>query len=348
MVDRTNVAYSDGYHLHFSSVDRQSGTASDFTIACSIPIPPSGLDFNRLAVVDLALPKSWYLVVAPFNTFQLVEKKVAVTVTVPPGNYNLQQWITQVPVIITAASPNNWVYTATRVTVPDLGVALYTVAGSGGLQPSFIVNAGGDLSQQLGFATGTWTFASNSLQGTIPYNGTGDFGVRLRSDLGEAEGDQTIADVMDCGLSPPGSIIRFQLQECLAQTKRFHRTGSTAFRFWLVSATSGRPIDTNGLPLTCHIKIYRLEDNAIWVEKAMLDQLKVMTTALGELKTALEKPPPLPIGGLPSVSLPLPIEPPMIKVDEPPPIETGTPEVDPRAGEQQGGRRLSSDDGEVI
>jgi len=355
MGDRSNIANSDGFHLHFSSTDALSGTSSDFTIGCSIPSPPNGLDFNRVAAVDVAIPKSWYLVTAPYNTFRLVENGTSVTVTIPAGNYSYPQWVSQVPAIITTASPNRWVYTAVMVNTPSLGVVSYTVTGSGGLQPSFIVNTTGDLSQQLGFPSGTWTFVGGTLQGTIPYNATGEFGIRLRSDICESEGDSTLADILDVGLSGPGSIIRFQLQECLAQTKRFHRTGSTAFRFWLVSATTGRPINLNGLPIIVHLKIYRLEDNAIWVDKQILSQLQLMTTAINDLKALLaEKAPPLPLP-TEAVAPPLPETPP------PPPPQVEPPQVDEqevvapptninvREGEPQengGGRKLSDGDDE--
>jgi len=358
MTERNNIANSDGFHLHFSSTDALSGTSSDFTIACSIPSPPNGLDFNRIAAVDIAIPKSWYLVTAPYNTFKLVENGTSVTVTIPAGNYSYPQWVSQVPAIITTASPNRWVYTAIMVNTPSLGVVSYTVTGSGGLQPSFVVNTTGDLSQQLGFPSGTWTFVGNVLQGTIPYNATGEFGIRLRSDICESEGDSTLADIMDVGLSGPGSIIRFQLQECLAQTKRFHRTGSTAFRFWLVSATTGRPINTNGLPIIIHLKIYRLEDNAIWVDKQILSQLQLMTASIESLKEQLrvqqevKAPPPLPVEAPPLPETPPP--PPQVVDGEPPhddeqEVIAPPTNINVREGEPQengGGRKLSDGDDE--
>jgi hypothetical protein len=374
-MESKSTMYSDGLHLHFSSVDRVGGTSdTDFIMTHKIPPPAKGMEYNRVAVVDMAIPKSWYLVSAPYNTFILTELGVQSTITVPPGNYTVLQWCTQIPLLMTAASTtmgHNWVYAAARVLIPDNGLIRYTVTGNGGNQPSItVMNIGetdfdgdGNMSQQLGLFAGTTSFSSNALTGSIVYNATGEFGVRLISDICEAEGSDTLADVLDVGLSAPGSVIRFQAQHPILQSKRFQLKGTNSFRYQLVSATTGRPINTNGLPLIVHLKIWRQEEGEISMLRQILTSLKSIEDLLRNPPSIQTKEAPsevTPIEEIPSEEKQTPPEEPSVpeppsEEKEPVPekssdvyengVRKGEPlpreEHDPRAGE---GRDSSDDD----
>ncbi len=149
----------DVHHIHIASSMRNSGTSSNFNITLKIPNIP----FTKLACVKAAIPRTWYLIVAPLNTMQLVELGVSTTITVPPGNYNILQWAAQIPVLLTAASPNHWTYTAAYVI--QKGTINWAVAGNGGQQPSFVIT---EMSQQMCMPPGTNTFVAGALVGTRP------------------------------------------------------------------------------------------------------------------------------------------------------------------------------------
>ncbi len=145
------------------------------------------------------------------------------------------------------------------------------------------------MSQQLGFRVGTTnTFASNTLTGNVVYNSTGDFAVSLLSDICVSEGSKVLADVQDVGLSPPGSIVRFQAQDSKLQTRRFERTGSTAFHFQLISSTTGRPVRTHGLPLVIHLKIFRQETDQIIVQRAQLIEMQKLSKLITEMVSLMK------------------------------------------------------------
>jgi hypothetical protein len=360
-----HIQYSDGFHLHFTSEDREAGINEDFIINLKIPMAPKGKDHNRVAIVDAAVPKSWWLVLAPFNTFIVVEKGVQYIITVPPGNYTILQWVSQIPALLTAnslANGNSWVYTAQQNLVPQTGLITYFVTGNGGLQPSFILspvnetNADDDanMGQQIGFGAGTFAFTGNKLLGQIVYNATGEFGVRILSDICQIENNDTLADIMDVGLSAPGSIIRFQAQQGKLQTKRFVRDSTTAFRFKLIYSTTGRIVNLNGLPWMAHLKIWREEDADIDTLKQLLLETRKQNAILTQLlpqsaataatadqqgaeanaeATGLpmpseEKVPPVPV---PAVEAQAPTE-----LPAPSEVDTTNPDTkhDPRAGEE--------------
>ena len=68
-----------------------SGNASSFTYQMNIP---KGVGFDRVVVLQAILPKSFYLVNSPNNTFTLQENGVNVTITIPEGNYNVKSFQT--------------------------------------------------------------------------------------------------------------------------------------------------------------------------------------------------------------------------------------------------------------
>lgn len=102
---------------------------------------PKGNNYDRVVLLQAMIPKSYYLVDAPYNTMILQEKGVNTTITIVPGNYNALSWQTIIGTLLTANSPNGWTYTITfpnSLTQVDTGKFTYTVTGSGGFQPSFI------------------------------------------------------------------------------------------------------------------------------------------------------------------------------------------------------------------
>lgn len=225
------------WHAHISSSRRASGNSSSFVFNLSIPGP-----FNRCAVVKAAIPRSWFLIVAPFNTFQLVEDGVAVTVTIPPGNYTLIGWMKQVAPIITASSPNGWVYIATRQSSPNRGTYNWSVFGATS-QPQFIITS---MSEQMCLPPGTHTFAAGALTGTIPYSSTGELGLQVCSDLTSAALSDILTEIYSVGHTAPGDVMVSELQDVKIGCMFEASAGRTSFHFYLRSPTTGQVIDLNG------------------------------------------------------------------------------------------------------
>ena len=56
--------------FYIDSQNRTSGTSGNFSI--NFDMPPNN-SYNRIVVMQASIPKSFYLVSAPYNTFQLLE-----------------------------------------------------------------------------------------------------------------------------------------------------------------------------------------------------------------------------------------------------------------------------------
>lgn len=224
------------WHAHISSSKRESGSSSNFLYRLEIPGP-----FTRCAVVKAAIPRSWFLIVAPFNTFQLVEGAVTVTVTVPPGNYSLTGWMKQIPPIITASSPNGWIYTASRQTSPDRGTINWTVFGATS-QPQFIIT---NMTEQMCLPKGTHTFSAGTLIGSIPFSATGELGLQICSDLALAARSDVLTEIYSVGHTAPGDVMVSELQDTKIGCMFELIPGRNAYHFYLRSPVTGQVIDLN-------------------------------------------------------------------------------------------------------
>jgi hypothetical protein len=147
------------------SSKRISGTDSDFLFKINLP---KNSGYDRVVMLQAIIPKSYYLIDTPDNTFVLTEKGVNYTISITPGNYNVRSWITLIGALLTATSAtagNNYVYSITfpnSLTAVDTGKFTYSVTGNGVDQPSITISS--ECHEQFGFDSGVNnTFVASSL-----------------------------------------------------------------------------------------------------------------------------------------------------------------------------------------
>jgi len=76
--------------IHINSAFRSSGTDSDFVI--NIPLKKNN-KFTHVAVIDISIPKSYYLISEGDNTFTIQENGSTFIVTIPVGNYSITSFL---------------------------------------------------------------------------------------------------------------------------------------------------------------------------------------------------------------------------------------------------------------
>jgi hypothetical protein len=299
-----NFPYTDGFTVRISSDNRLSGDSlyphTHFTYALKVPRPSTGPDFNRVACLSASIPKTWWTVdVSTGNTFVLQELGVNSTITVPPGNYDVVQWCSQIPPLMTAASTamgHGWTYKAVQQLKPDTGFIIYSVTGNAGHQPSIIINAQGSLDAQVGFDANTINvFINSSITTTQVYCAQGEFSVLLRSDCCAADGDDTLCSVLGTNLVAPKSVIVYQSQDFILNSRRFDRSRDGIITFNITSASTGNYFDTHGYPVTFDLKFFYVEMGHLTAltsiyntQQLMLEEAKatreLQTQMLEELK----------------------------------------------------------------
>ncbi|GAM17134.1 hypothetical protein SAMD00019534_003090 [Acytostelium subglobosum LB1] len=109
--------------FYVNSLNRSSGTISHFTTSLETYEYD---EFDRVAVLQACIPKSFYTVPRNRNTFTLIEYDVSALITVPVGNYSrlsLQDTITS---LLNAASPGKYTYSITWPTSKQPNTGKYT------------------------------------------------------------------------------------------------------------------------------------------------------------------------------------------------------------------------------
>ena len=173
--------------FYIDSQNRTSGTSGNFSI--NLNMPPNNT-YNRIVVMQASMPKSFYLISSPYNTFTLYEPGTSSsgsawgtfgsvtgsgaykTVYLTPGNYSKTTMIVCLQTMLTLASTLNST-SATRYTYgvsfplqnyPNTGKFTYTVASLTTAQPQIIFPSTSTLYLPMGFVkASTNVFISGSL-----------------------------------------------------------------------------------------------------------------------------------------------------------------------------------------
>ncbi len=137
-----------------SGSSKAKGTTGNFQYELNIP---RGHDFDRVCVLQAIIPKSYYLIRVPYNSFTLLEDGVYTDIAITPGNYNVKSWITIISSLLTSSSSQGWIYNMSfpnPITQVDTGLITYSVSGNSS-QPSFIFPLTSLVHEQFGFNLGS-------------------------------------------------------------------------------------------------------------------------------------------------------------------------------------------------
>ena len=147
--------------VYVDSSNRLKGSHSHSNFKYLINFPKDKI-FSHAVVINALIPKAWYLVDYPYNTFKLQEDNKSVEIVVAPGNYNISQFKHTVTNLLTNASPNNLQYVLTypkNSMNPDLGKWIFSQSNSQ-IGSSFIFTD--CLYEQFGFDPNTQNFFDGS------------------------------------------------------------------------------------------------------------------------------------------------------------------------------------------
>jgi hypothetical protein len=241
--------------IHVDSNNRLTGSHSNFTYQMDLS---RNVEYDRVVVLDANIPKSYYLVQAGLNTFQLKESSATVTITLPAGNYNRTSLRNVLTTLLNTASPSGFNYTITNQNIQntqDTGKYFYSVSGNGPIQPSFIFTT--NLYEQLGFnANSTNNFSANQLVSTNITNLQPETRVFIRSDICQNFNDNILQNI-DASQNADYSFIGYR-NYCPREYSKEFRSGTTNVFFFQITDENGTILDTNGLNVVITIMIYQL------------------------------------------------------------------------------------------
>lgn len=250
------IEYNKKKTFYIDSNNKINGTSSDFSI--QLNLDPND-DFTHACVLQCLIPKSYYLIQAGSNTFQLREAASTVTITVPPGNYSRRSFQSVVQSLLTVNSPNLWIYSITypnTTIIADSGKFTYSVTGNSS-QPSFIFGSS-IIYEQFGFPpNSTQVFISASLTSTNVIKMQREDALYIHSDIVQnKEGNNILQAVFASSETPSYSNITYRAIDIEANSKPMNSSTGNIYRFYLTNE-NGVPIDLNGLNIIISLVLYK-------------------------------------------------------------------------------------------
>ena len=245
----TRIFYVDSYN-------RVEGTDTDFTV--NIDIPKN--NYNKVALLQASIPKSFYNFPDGQNTFTLIENGVNTIITIPVGDYGISSLIANLSQILTSSSSQNWTYNMSFPTYlqPQTGKITWIVSGNFGLQPSFHFQSNCFL--QLGFnANTTYNFSGNSLISINYISLSPTNRLFIKSDICNTADNSILQEILEP--FPDSSIIYYENINIENNSKDFTAQQSRNFSF-TISDRFGIPINTNGLNVIMSIILFKKDDTS--------------------------------------------------------------------------------------
>ena len=182
---------------------RLNGTSSSFQFKIDLP---NNNTYNRVLLLTAVIPKSYYLVSAGNNTFQIQEATQLRLITIPIGNYTLSTFLVAIALAMCAGG-----YTYTVVYSSLTNKLTFTVSGYSGYIPQLIFTT--NLFECFGFSknsTNTFvqatlcTLTSTAMINLNPYEV-----LYIRSDM-TANSFGTILDIVPMCITPNYSFVSYQ------------------------------------------------------------------------------------------------------------------------------------------
>lgn len=246
------MSVENPYYVYIDSRKRLSGTDSNFSY--QIQFSPDQ-DYTHITLLNALIPKSYYLIPEHNNTFQLQEGLQIVSIDIPIGNYFLQAWQSTLSSLLTANSPNGWVYNVTypAATGADTGKLRYSVTNNTS-QPSIIVSS---LFEPFGFFMNTTnTFINDSLNSTTVINLQSETRLLLHCSLVNNPAEDNVLISINATSNVSFSTISYINY---APEYRSHRITSQLSQTVSFSLTdeSGNILDLNGLNMNLTLMFFK-------------------------------------------------------------------------------------------
>jgi len=234
----------NGQIFHINSRSRNTGTDGDFTYEIEFQ---GSTKPSHVVCLSASIPKSYYLVAAPSNTFLLIEDAKQATITLQEGNYTLVSIKATLTSLLSDNSPNDYTYTVSTPdskTVDD-GKLTFTVSDNGGVQPQISFANGSNLFELMGFEESSVnTFVDDVLKSTNMINLQKESTLYIHSDMC-SDGKYNILQEVFANNSPDFYNITYNCQVPDLYMKKITTKGKNVYRLYLLDENS-RPINLNG------------------------------------------------------------------------------------------------------
>jgi hypothetical protein len=248
-------SYKNKRFFFINSFNRLSGTSNAFSIEIQVP---SNEEYDSVCVTQVSIPVSYYLIDAGYNTFQLKENNSTVTITIPPGNYNINSFCTVLALILNSASPNGLTYTMAfpqSFTQNNSGLITYTNSNAS-ITVSFIFNQNNYVNEQMGFASGsTATFSGGQLISSNVVNFQNENTLFLHSDIVSNGADDILQEVYGTNTQAL-QYVTYLCPEIKSYSKQLKAPKNQIANFYLTDENN-KAVNLNGQDMQITLLMYK-------------------------------------------------------------------------------------------
>lgn len=243
---------SESRIYYINSEKRTSGTSSRFSYALDIPDQSS---FNRCCVLQMIIPRSYYLVRVNQNMVTLRIDSTDYLISVPLGNYSATSFTSVLLTLLNAVSSNVFSMSLSYIT----GKFTYSYVGSA-TTVSFVFTAP-SLADQMGFSPiSTNTFVSKTLVSVDVVDFVSTSTLFLHSDM--VEDQSSVLQEVYSGDTQPFSNLTYSCQNPTMYSKVLRDTSSGVFNFSLTDKNDAEVL-LNGHEILITLLLYRASENSL-------------------------------------------------------------------------------------
>jgi len=236
-----------------NTIDKLSGTSENLTYQLAIP---HDAEFDRVVVLNISIPVSFYLIQEDINTFHITEDGVERTITIPPGNYSAKVFILTLVPLLNTGAPAGWIYSMSlpnQNTEVSTGKFTYSVTGNL-TQPS--IRCTNQVNEQLGFPINSVnTFVDGKLISSTVLNFGSESTLFLHSDIA-TNGDSDILQEIYTANSIPFSYITYQCTAPDLYSKELNTSQSNKFHFTLTNEKN-QILNLHGVDMQITLALYK-------------------------------------------------------------------------------------------
>lgn len=239
--------------LYINSNDRDSGTHSNFVYTLDID---QNQNFDRIAVLDATIPKSYYNIQANQNSFTMTDGFGSHTITLTVGNCSRASLRTHIQTLLN--NVGNYTYSVSVeniATTIDRGKFIFTVSGNSGYQPQFYFPSE-SISELIGFnKETTYSFVADTLSSANVINLSHEPTLFIHSDICDEKNSDILQNI-PTSTAPPYSYVVWQNYAPETYSKKLRTNASNVFTFQITDE-NGLEVDLNGVNLVLTIMVYK-------------------------------------------------------------------------------------------
>lgn len=267
--------------IYINSKNKISGSDGSFDIV--IDDIDMNIEYDRVTVLDIILPKTYYIIPDGYNYFSLTEDDETVQITIPPGNCTRTSLATIIQSLLNSSSPKNYTYTISYENISqtiDTGKLMFKVTNNGGILPILTFND--SMYEQLGFNKNSSNqFVYDSLNNIYYLKSENVININLESTLFLRsticqDNNNNILQNIITPLNTSFSYIVFYNQSPYEYSKKFSKNSSNKYNFTIINE-DGRIIDFNGANIQITIKLYKRDRTnellSYWIKTQNLESL---------------------------------------------------------------------------